>query len=73
MVTHETMLAETVLFPGHEGDKISGYLARPMGPGPYPCVIVIHAAPGFVDHFKEVARKFAAAGYVAIAPNLHHR
>jgi carboxymethylenebutenolidase len=34
---------------------------------------VIHAAPGFADHFKEVARKFAAAGYVAIAPNLHHR
>ena len=73
MVAHETMLAETVLFPGHSGDQISGYLARPMGPGPYPGVIVIHAAPGYVDHFKEVARKFAAAGYVAIAPNLHHR
>ena len=73
MVSHETILAETVLFTGHQGDQISGYLARPMGPGPYPGVIVIHAAPGFVDHFKEVARKFAAAGYVAIAPNLHHR
>ena len=45
MATHETMLAETVLFPGHQGDQISGYLARPMGPGPYPGVIVIHAAP----------------------------
>jgi carboxymethylenebutenolidase len=34
---------------------------------------VIHAAPGYVSHFKEVALKFASAGYIAIAPNLHHR
>jgi carboxymethylenebutenolidase len=73
MVANEAMLAESVLFSGHGGDRISGYLARPLGPGPYPGVVVIHAAPGFADHFKEVARKFAAAGYVAIAPNLHHR
>ena len=34
---------------------------------------MIHAAPGYVSHFKEVALKFASAGYIAIAPNLHHR
>ena len=73
MTVYEGMLAETVLFQGHRGDQVSGYLARPLGAGPYPGVIVIHSAPGFVDHFKEVARKFAAAGYAAVVPNLHYR
>ena len=73
MTPYEGMLAETVLFEGHGGDRISGYLARPLGAGPHPGVIVIHSAPGYVQHFKEVARKFAANGYVAVAPNLYHR
>ena len=38
MVGYEGMLAETVTFRGHDGDQISGYLARPLGAGPYPGV-----------------------------------
>lgn len=73
MVGYEGMLAETVTFRGHDGDQISGYLARPLGAGPYPGVIVIHEVFGLVPHIKEVARKLAAQGYAAIAPDLHHR
>lgn len=36
MAAYEGMLAETVLFQGHDGDQISGYMARPLGAGPYP-------------------------------------
>jgi carboxymethylenebutenolidase len=67
------MIAETVRFPGHKGEIIDGYTARPLGPGPYPGVIVIHEAFGMVEHTRELARKFAAAGYVAVAPNLYSR
>ena len=30
MAAYEGILAETVLFQGHNGDQISGYLARPL-------------------------------------------
>ena len=73
MVAYEAMLAETVHFEGHDGDEVSGYLARPLGAGPYPSVIVIHEVFGLVTHIKEIARKMAAHGYAALAPDLHHR
>ncbi len=72
-ITYEGMLAETVGFSGYNGDIISGYMARPLGSGPYPGVIVIHEVFGLVEHTKELARKFAAHGYIAIAPDLYSR
>ena len=70
---YEAMSAETVLMHGHEGDLIDAYLARPSGPGPHPGVVVIHHMPGWDEATKEIARKFAHHGYVAISPNLHFR
>jgi carboxymethylenebutenolidase len=70
---YEGLLAETVTITGHHDDQIGAYLARPLGPGPYPGVIVIHHAPGWDEASKEIARKFAAHGYIAISPNLYHR
>ena len=73
MVAYEGMLAETVIFQGHGGDQISGYLARPLGAGPHPGVVVIHSIFGLAPHFKEVARRFASRGYVSLALDLYHR
>ncbi|MBI4284097.1 MAG: dienelactone hydrolase family protein [Chloroflexi bacterium] len=72
-IPYEGMLAETVSFPGNNGDIIGGYLARPLGSGPYPGVILIHEVFGLVEHTKELARKFAAHGYITIAPDLYYR
>ncbi len=36
-------------------------------------MIVIHHAPGWDEWSKEVVRKFAYHGYMAISPNLYHR
>jgi carboxymethylenebutenolidase len=69
----EGMLAELVPIQGHNGDTIYGYEARPLGPGPYPGVVVIHHAPGWDEETKEITRKFAAHGYAAICPNLYYR
>jgi carboxymethylenebutenolidase len=70
---YDAMLAETVRFPGQRDDEIVGYLARPLAPGPFGGVIVIHHMPGYDTSTKEIVRTFAAHGYNALCPNLHHR
>jgi carboxymethylenebutenolidase len=49
------------------------YVARPSEGGPRPAVLVIQEAFGLNDHIKDVARRVAAEGYVAVAPDLFHR
>jgi len=67
------LLAEMVPVQGHGGDTILGYLARPLGAGQYPGIVVIMEVYGLLEHIKEITRKVASHGYNAIAPNLHHR
>src|SRR5215831_9855328 len=67
------MMAETISITGHGGDQIEAYLARPLGPGPYGGVVVIHHMPGYDEGTKEITRKFAAHGYLALCPNLYTR
>lgn len=70
---YEGMIAETVTIPGHGGDEIHAYLARPLGPGPFPGMVLLHHMPGWDRWYKEAARTFAYAGYLAIAPDLYCR
>lgn len=70
---YDAMLAETVQITGHGGDQIEAYLARPLGPGPFGGVVVIHHLPGYDAQTKEIVRRFAAEGYAAILPNLYSR
>jgi len=72
-MAYEALFAETVHIHGHRGDRIDAYLARPVGGGPYPGVVIIHHMPGWDGPTKEIARRFAHEGYVAISPNLHFR
>ncbi|GAC1693027.1 MAG: dienelactone hydrolase family protein [Candidatus Dormibacteraceae bacterium] len=50
--------------------KGGGYFVMPDGPGPHPAVVVIHEAFGLTDNIKDVARRFAREGYVALAVDL---
>jgi carboxymethylenebutenolidase len=70
---YEGMIAETVTYPGANGDLINAYLARPLGPGPYPGMLVIHHMPGWDEWYREATRKYAHHGYVALSPNLYFR
>jgi carboxymethylenebutenolidase len=56
-----------------QGDEISAYLARPAAEGVYPAVMVCHENRGLTDHIRDMARRFAKEGYVAIAPDLMAR
>lgn len=64
--------AETVTYRSGQFD-ISGYLTKPKGAGPYPGVIVIHENRGLNEHIRDVARRCAAEGFVALAPDLLSR
>lgn len=72
-MTYEAQLAETVNLTGHQNTLIDAYIARPLGAGPFPGVVVIHHMPGWDGSNKEIARRFAHHGYIAIVPNLHFR
>ncbi|HXW78521.1 MAG TPA: dienelactone hydrolase family protein [Acidimicrobiales bacterium] len=65
--------AETITITGHGGDEIEAYLAQPLGKGPYGGVVVIHHMPGYDRSSKEIARRFADEGYIALMPNLYSR
>ena len=67
------MQAETIDIKGHNGDTINAYVAKPMGEGPYPAVVLIHHLPGWDELYREFTRRFAAHGYLAISPNLYSR
>ena len=70
---YQAMLAETVTFKGHNGDLGEAYFARPLGPGPFPGVVIIHHMPGWDEWIKEVPRKFAYHGFICVAPHLYFR
>jgi carboxymethylenebutenolidase len=70
---YEGMIAETVPVTGHKSDVINAYYARPLGPGPYPGMVIIHHAPGWDEWYRECARRFAHHGYATISPNLYFR
>lgn len=54
-------------------DSIPVYEARPAAAGRHPVVIVIHEIFGLHEHIRDVARRFAREGYVALAPDLFAR
>src|SRR5215469_8044258 len=64
------MSGQMVKVPSN-GHECEGYLALPAarsGPG----VIVVQEWWGLVDHIKTLADRFAAEGFVALAPDLYH-
>jgi len=63
-------MGEIVEFPSN-GHGASGYLAIP-NEGAGPGLVVIQEWWGLVPHIKDVADRFAAEGFVALAPDLYH-
>ena len=55
--------------PGGTSGQMRGYLVAPVGEGPFPAVLVMHENRGLNPYVKDVARRFAAAGFLALAPD----
>jgi carboxymethylenebutenolidase len=61
--------AENVTYPGASGE-MKGYLAIPKdAAGKLPAVIVIHENRGLNPHIRDIARRMALEGFVAVAPD----
>lgn len=56
-----------------DGTRMAAYVARPKAGGAHPGLLVFQEAFGVNHHIRNVAERFAAEGYVAIAPELFHR
>ena len=63
--------AETVSVPSPNGNgHIDCYLVRPAASkGKLPAVLVVHENRGLNPYIKDVARRLATAGYMAMAPD----
>lgn len=67
------VVAQDVEFAG-EASKIFAHFAYPRQMnGPQPGLIIIHENQGLTDHIKDVCRRAARAGFVAVAPDLLSR
>lgn len=67
-----TVQTSDVKFKG-PGSDLLGYLARPSGAGPFPGIVIIHENRGLNDHTKDIARRYAAEGFVGLAVDLASR
>ncbi len=66
-------LETSIVMLTSQGDEISGYLARQIEAGQYPAVLVCHENRGLNEHIRDVVRRFAKEGYVALAIDLLSR
>jgi len=53
-------------------NDIQGFLAKPIGEGLFPGVVMIHEWWGLNDNIKEMAEKLASHGYVVLAVDLYN-
>jgi len=67
------LISADVKFSSADGASISAYVTRPKGDGRRPAVIVTHDNSALSDHIRDVGRRLAKAGYVAIVPDLVSR
>ena len=63
---------ETITINTPDG-PIDAVLSVPEGEGPWPGVVVIHDAFGYRPDNESISRRIAAAGYIAVTPNMFSR
>jgi carboxymethylenebutenolidase len=66
------LTAGEVQIPTKDGN-IPAYRAMPAKGKSFPVILVVQEIFGVHEHIKDVARRFAKEGYIAIAPELYHR
>jgi carboxymethylenebutenolidase len=64
---------ETIELKVAGSTAMSAYVARPASGGPHPGLMVFQEAFGVNSHMRNVTKRFAEQGYVAVAPELFHR
>ncbi len=68
----ESIRETTVQYPSGNV-RMKAFVAAPTTKEKRPAIIVVQEWWGLSDHIKDIARRYAAEGYVAIAPDLYSR
>lgn len=65
-------MANRIEFHAKSGAPASGDIALPAGSGKAPALVLVQEWWGVNDHIRSLADRFAAAGFVVLAPDLYH-
>lgn len=66
------LVAGEVKIPTPDGE-IPAYRAMPVAGGPFPTVLVVQEIFGVHEHIRDICRRLAKLGYLAVAPELFFR
>ena len=69
----EGLKEETVSIRASDGFAMPAFVARPASGKPAPVIVVVHEIFGVHEWVRDICRRFARAGYYAIAPDLFAR
>ncbi|WP_375398751.1 dienelactone hydrolase family protein [uncultured Sphingomonas sp.] len=67
------LVIEEVLIPNGAAKPLPAYVARPAGKARHAAVVVVNEIFGVHDYIKDICRRLAREGYVAIAPEFFYR
>jgi carboxymethylenebutenolidase len=73
IVTPDTGLVAGPISIPRKGGDMPAYRALPTGPGPFPVVLVVHEIFGLHEYVRDVCRRLAGSGVLAVAPDLFYR
>ena len=62
-----------IRFPASGGFQMNAYRAKPKGKNNAPVILVVQEIFGLHEWMRDITRRFAAAGYYAIAPDMYQR
>jgi carboxymethylenebutenolidase len=69
----ENVITKKVVLAVVDGTRMNAFAARPEQPGKYPGMLLLQEAFGVNGHIRDVTKRVAREGYVAITPELFHR
>ncbi len=64
-------MTESIHFNSATGESVAGALALPAGDGPAPAIVLLHEWWGLNGHIRSLLDRFAAEGFIALAPDLY--
>jgi carboxymethylenebutenolidase len=69
----EGLVIEEVHIPNGAAKPLPAYVARPEGDARHPAIVVVNEVFGIHDYIKDICRRLAKLGYVAVAPDFFYR
>src|SRR5436853_6382983 len=66
------MIERTIDIPTTDG-KTTTFVVHPERGGPHPVIVFYMDAPAIREELRDMARRFASAGYYVLLPNMYYR